>query len=255
MRTIAFCESDPFCRAVLRRRWPHVPCWDDVRTLDAHRLGTAGLAVDVICGGFPCEDVSIAGRGAGLDGPRSGLWKEFARLVRELRPEFVLVENVAALLGRGLGRVLGDLAQIGYDAQWHCIPAAAVGAPHLRDRIWIVAYPDGRGWEGFRLAQHGGEQGALWGEPDRRGARRRRARSQVGEPGGQRLALGPGTLGQWAHAATTGAGWWAAEPGICRVVDGPAARVDRRRRLVALGGSLVPDIPEIIGTAIMRSQT
>jgi DNA (cytosine-5)-methyltransferase 1 len=97
--------------------------------------------VDVLCGGFPCQDLSYAGRGAGLDGERSGLWIEYARLIRELRPRYVIVENVSALLARGLGRVLGDLAACGYDAEWDCIPASAVGAPHRRDRVWLVAYP------------------------------------------------------------------------------------------------------------------
>jgi site-specific DNA-cytosine methylase len=97
--------------------------------------------VDVLCGGFPCQDISVAGRGEGIDGARSGLWGEYARLIRELRPRYVVVENVAALLARGMERVLGDLAACGYDAEWDCIPASAVGAPHRRDRVWLVAYP------------------------------------------------------------------------------------------------------------------
>lgn len=137
--TVAFCEIEPYPRAVLKKHWPHVPCYDDVRTLTADRLAADGITVDVICGGFPCQDISLAGKGAGLAGERSGLWSEYARLIGELRPSFVIVENVAALLGRGLGDVLGDLAALGYDAEWHCVPAAAVGAPHRRDRVWIVA--------------------------------------------------------------------------------------------------------------------
>lgn len=94
-------------------------------------------------GGFPCEDVSHAGRGAGLAGQRSGLWSRFADAIRALRPRYALVENVPGLLSRGMGEVLGDLAAIGYDAEWDCVPAAAVGASHLRARIWILAYPCG----------------------------------------------------------------------------------------------------------------
>src|SRR5690606_28720166 len=105
------------------RHWPDARRFDDVRTVGAHNLAP----VDLICGGFPCQDISVAGKGAGLDGERSGLWVEFARIVRELRPRFVVVENVPALLARGFGRVLGDLAACGYDAEWDCIPAAAVG--------------------------------------------------------------------------------------------------------------------------------
>jgi DNA (cytosine-5)-methyltransferase 1 len=134
-KTIAFCEIDPFCRRVLNKHWPEVHIYEDVQKLTL----PAGFA-DVICGGFPCQDISNAGKGAGIEGERSGLWKEYARIIGEVRPRYVLVENVAALLGRGLGRVLGDLAALGYDAEWHCIPASAVGAPHRRDRVWIVAY-------------------------------------------------------------------------------------------------------------------
>ena len=139
--TVAFCEIEEFPRRVLAKHWPKVPCYHDVRELTADSLAADGIAVDVICGGFPCQDISLAGLGAGLDGARSGLWTEYARLVGELRPEYVLVENVAALLGRGLDRILGDLAALGYDAEWHCIPASALGALHRRDRLWIVAYP------------------------------------------------------------------------------------------------------------------
>lgn len=135
MRVIWQSEIDPYASAVLRKHWPHVPNHGDIRTITA---GTVERP-DVLCGGFPCQDISNAGKRAGIDGDRSGLWSEYARVIGELRPRYVLVENVAALLGRGLERVLGDLAALGFDAEWHCIPASAVGAPHLRDRIWIVA--------------------------------------------------------------------------------------------------------------------
>jgi DNA (cytosine-5)-methyltransferase 1 len=138
-------ELDPYCRAVLERHFPHAQRFEDVR-----EVGAANLApVDLICGGFPCQDLSAAGKGAGIDGARSGLWSEFARIVRELRPRYVLVENVPALLtGKGkrwdrapIGRVLGDLAEVGYDAEWARMSAREFGAPHLRQRVWIVAYP------------------------------------------------------------------------------------------------------------------
>jgi DNA (cytosine-5)-methyltransferase 1 len=145
MRTVAFCESEPFCRAVLAKHWPTVPCYDDVRTLTANRLAADGISADVICGGFPCQDISYAGKGAGLAGKRSGLWYEFHRLIAEIRPQYAFIENVSALRSRGLGEVLRSLTEIGYDAEWHCIPASAVGAPHRRDRIWIVAYPNNKG--------------------------------------------------------------------------------------------------------------
>lgn len=144
--TVAFCEIDEFCRRVLAKHWPEVPCYHDVRELSASRLAADGIAVDCICGGFPCQDISNAGKRAGIDGERSGLWFEFARLIGELRPEYVIVENVGALAGRGLDRVLGSLAEIGYDAEWQDIPAAFVGAPHGRLRQWIIAYPERGEW-------------------------------------------------------------------------------------------------------------
>ena len=144
MRTVAFCEIDPYCRAVLRKHWPDVPCFGDVRDL----YGTDVWPIDVIAGGFPCQDISHAGRQAGLAGARSGLWSEYHRLIDALRPSWAIIENVSALRSNGLEQVLGELAAIGYDAEWHCIPAADVGAPHRRDRVWIVAYPHGQGLEG-----------------------------------------------------------------------------------------------------------
>lgn len=133
-------EIDEYASKVLAKHWPNVHRWDDVCTWPQENTEY----VDVICGGFPCQDISYAGKGAGLDGERSGLWFEFARVVREMEPRAVAVENVAALLTRGLDEVLGTLASLGYDAEWDCIPAAAVGAPHIRDRIFILGYASGK---------------------------------------------------------------------------------------------------------------
>lgn len=157
-------EIDDYATRVLFKHWPDVPRFRDVRSVGVHNLP----AVDLICGGFPCQDISNAGKRAGITGERSGLWSEFARIIRELRPRYVLVENVAALLGRGLSTVLGDLAALGYDAEWHCIPATYVGAPHRRDRLFIVAYPNSsnsnrRGC----IMQMGRERGAKAPTPDR----------------------------------------------------------------------------------------
>ena len=139
MTTAAFCEIEPYCRAVLAKHWPGVPIYEDIRTLSADALRRDGIAVDAICGGFPCQDLSHAGKRAGLEGERSGLWGEYRRLIGEIRPRFVIVENVPGMLSLGMGTVLGDLAALGYDAVWDCIPASAVGAPHRRDRVWVVA--------------------------------------------------------------------------------------------------------------------
>jgi DNA (cytosine-5)-methyltransferase 1 len=226
MRTVAFCEIDPYCRAVLAKHWPGVPIHHDVTKLTAADV----RGVDVICGGFPCQDISAAGEGAGLEGERSGLWREYARLVSDIRPRFVIVENVAALAYRGLLRVLGDLADIGYDAEWHCIPASAVGAPHLRERFWIVAYPGGV--VGHRplltkdSAQLGGQQ-AIGGED------------------WELFALVPGV--------PTGCGRWRemGEPGLVPEDDGLPGVLGRLR---AYGNAVVPQIPEIIGRAIMQAE-
>jgi len=128
-------EIDPYCRKVLEKHWPGVDRFNDIKKCGAHNL----KQVDLIAGGFPCQDISLAGKGAGIEGEKSGLWSEYKRIICELRPRIVVVENVSALLVRGLERVLGDLAESGYNAEWDCIPAAAVGAPHRRDRVFIVA--------------------------------------------------------------------------------------------------------------------
>ncbi len=267
MRTVAFCEIDPYCQAVLRKHWPGVPIYDDVRSLSVGQIGS----IDVICGGFPCQDISIAGRGAGINGERSGLWGEYARLIRELRPRYAIVENVTALLSRGLGRVLGDLAALGYDAEWHCIPASAIGAPHRRDRIWIVAYPrsSGRGTRDIRHQGNDGQQIAarravVTAEPSKASspvadAKRQRVpddgqgspHQAQGEVQGSseerqwlRLDLGERLNDVW--------GVWSTEPDVGRVANGVPARVDRLR---GLGNAVVPQIPEIIGRAIMSATT
>jgi DNA (cytosine-5)-methyltransferase 1 len=251
MRTVQFVEIDPFCRAVLAKHWPDVPCHDDIRTFHA----SAGFA-DVICGGFPCQDISTAGKGLGLAGERSGLWREYARLIGEVQPRFVLVENVAALLSRGLGEVLGDLASLGYDADWHCIPASAVGAPHRRDRVWIVAYascepgngseddaPSGVGHEAVSELRNGGGPQAL-ADADRQ--RLERQRPDRDPEGWERPIVGPAGL---CDGASYQPGWWASEPSVGRVADGVPNRVDRLR---ALGNAVVPAIPYLLGCSVMR---
>ena len=140
-RCIGAVEWEPYAQAVLVARQndgslPPFPIWDDVRTFDGRPW--AG-AVDIVAGGFPCQDISVAGKGAGIEGARSGMWSHMARIVGEIRPQYVFVENSPALLTRGLGIVLGDLAALGYDCRWTVLGAANVGAPHQRDRLWILA--------------------------------------------------------------------------------------------------------------------
>lgn len=143
--TSGWVECDEFCIEVLKRRFrsgelDEAPIWDDVRTFDGR--GSRGK-VDIVTGGFPCQDISTAGRGAGIEGERSGLFFELWRIVREIRPRIVIMENVPALLARGMDRVAAEVAAGGYDMQWDCIPAAAVGAPHRRDRVFILALDGG----------------------------------------------------------------------------------------------------------------
>lgn len=268
-RTVAFCEIEPYCRRVLAKHWPDVPIYEDVRTLTADTLRRDGIAVDVICGGFPCQDLSFAGKRAGLEGARSGLWAEYARLIGEVRPRFVIVENVPGLLSLGMGRVLGDLAALGYDAVWDCIPASAVGAPHRRDRVWIVAHANTEAVQ--RSPQQRREQDgiAAWDgqatHADSQGQHARALDAEVGSASepvanansrdghGRRRSLQMGR--EWSQSETAEDGFaggtqWLAEPDVGRVAHGVPARVDRLR---ALGNAVVPQIPELIGRAILEA--
>lgn len=225
--TVAFCEMDPYCQRVLRSRWPGVFIFDDVRTLTAERLfqNMHGGLPDVICGGFPCQDISTAGSGDGIDGEQSGLWREYARLVGEIRPQFVIVENSPRLVQRGLGRVLGDLAAIRYDAEWSVLSACRVGAPHTRERLFIVAYPN----------MDGLKAGRAEGSRDDATPYRRR--------------VSPGYLQAAALAISRARGGaFASEPDVARVADGVPDRVDRNH---ALGNAVLPQLTEVIGRAIM----
>jgi DNA (cytosine-5)-methyltransferase 1 len=273
--TVAFCEINPFCRQVLAKHWPGVPIHDDIQVLSADWLAETGAWPDVICGGFPCTDISVAGKGAGITGPQSGLWREYARLIGEIRPRFVLVENVAALLGRGLADVLGDLAALGYDAEWHCIPAAAIGAPHRRDRVWIVADATRGGW-GVNGNVSETRCDTRAGQPSDCGADVANAcitRLQSTEQAGWRkpIVTSPDV---WRAAAQCG--WRRAEPGMGGTLDGVSAGAhrypvevepwegdtprtvgrgyaDRPSRLRAIGNAVVPQISELIGRAILEA--
>ena len=263
MQTIAFCEVDPACRRVLKKHWPDVPIFEDVKTLTAKDIHET---VDVICGGFPCQDISLAGKGAGLAGERSGLWYEYRRLIEEIRPRYVIIENVAALRSRGLDQILWSLAEIGYSAEWHCIPASAISAPHQRDRIWIVGYTHDNGSSG---AQNGQSRIP-------RDDRSTSGAKELVEPSGSsdswaRDALAdtifarleghawdgqtgwqPGSNGSISASSVCsgadGKGWWDFEPNVGRVAHGIPGRVDRLKQL---GNAVVPQIPELIGRAIL----
>jgi DNA (cytosine-5)-methyltransferase 1 len=203
-RTVCAVEWEPYAASVLAQRQNDgflqaFPIWDDVRTFDGRPW--RGV-VDVVSGGFPCQDVSASGKGTGLDGQRSGLWCEMARIVGEVRPRFVFVENSPLLVGRGLVRVLADLATMGFDARWGVVGACHAGAPHERERLWLVAHANGRD-----------------SEPEIE-------RQKTHWPQALRSA---GWIG--------GSDWWDTEPPVGRVADGVGARVDR---LKAIGNGQVP---------------
>jgi len=247
MRTVAFCEIDPHARKVLRKHWPDVPMFDDVTTLSKDDVNEQ---IDVIAGGFPCQDISTAGRGAGLSGSRSGLWFQYHRLIDEIRPRYAIIENVSALRARGLEQVLWSLAEIGYDAEWHCIPASAIGAPHQRDRIWIVAYPADVGRnEEHTDAGRGGEGSGSEGAVGRGfvvgGSVLAHPHSAHSE--GRRLS----SRAYAQHADAVSAGWWETEPAVGRVANGLPGQ---SHRLKQLGNAVIPQIPELIGRAIMEHE-
>lgn len=239
MTTAMFCEIEPFCRRVLAKHWPGVPIHDDVRTMGAELLARHGVAVDLVCGGFPCQNISVAGKGEGLSGDRSRLWFEYLRVIEETRPRWVVIENVPALRSRGLDIVLGGLAALRYDAEWHCVPAAAVGAPHRRDRVWIVANANA----GQRQQQ---DEGLCAGRDAAGVGVEDVAYTEHGGLG-RRDANGP-VVGTGAIVPS---GWWGVEPDVGRVAHGVPSRVHRLR---SLGNAVVPQIPELIGRAIMAAE-
>ena len=209
--TVCAVELEPYCRKVLLQRQrdgilPKFPIWDDVCTFDGKPWRGK---VDVVCGGFPCQDISAAGKGAGITGERSGLWGEMARIIGEIRPRFAFVENSPMLTLRGLDRVLGDLSQMGYDARWGVVGACHVGAPHRRERIWILAY----------------------------------SRSVCSQNRCEQFGIFKTKKANWEATWNlrrdnfTQQRWWNCEPQLDRVVNGVADRVDRMR---CIGNGQVP---------------
>lgn len=293
MTTVGQVEINEYCRRVLAKHWPDVPRHDDVRTAMDWWTGERRPRVDVICGGFPCQDISVAGRRAGIiDGSRSSLWTYMAHAVRILRPSYVLVENVPRVLNRGRDGVIpaevvaADLATIGYDLRWDCIPASALGAPHRRDRWFGIAHTDSDALRVESVGQRrgcgegitdldGGEQ--LVADADSSGLERDRLRrpttecgrgegsvpdaaSQRRRQGRQGRPVGRGAY--WArvwpqalaHSERRAEHSWAAEPHVGRVVNGIPTRVDRAtedNRIRALGNAVVPQVAEHIGRLIL----
>ena len=229
--TVCAVERDAYAAQVLAQRQNDgilapFPIWSDITTFDGKPW--KGI-IDVISGGFPCQDISAAGKGTGIDGARSGLWSEMARIIGEVRPQYVFVENSPMLVSRGLARVISDLAEMGYDAQWARFSASNFGAPHQRDRIWIVAHTSsirlekkritGRSCEeitefGFDRTDVSNSQGFRWKQEGESKSRSAQRISWSGK--------------EWS--------WWSAEPELGRVAHGVAHRVDR---LKAIGNGQV----------------
>lgn len=258
MTVVGQVEIDPWCRKVLAKHWPEVPRHDDVRTA----VGWWGRrrAPDLVCGGFPCQPVSSAGKRKAQADSR-WLWPAFRDVVRALQPGLVLVENVTGLLERGMGDVLRDLAAIGYDAEWDCIPAAFVGAPHIRNRVFILAYPVSERSGG--LADPAARYFRDWtgtGRPEVSGRPAQRRQDVAHAAIAERRAAQPQGLAAAGRRASepreraSGGGpvsnWWAAEPDVGRVAHGIPARVDRLR---GLGNAVVPQVAEHIGRMIMEA--
>jgi len=254
--TVAFCEYEPFPRAVLAKHWPNVPCFPDVRTLKGSDIDGP---VDVICGGYPCQPFSSAGKRRGKEDDRH-LWPEFSRLVAQLRPSWVIGENVAGHISMGLDDVLSDLEGQGYACRTFVIPACAVGALHRRDRCWTVAHAaqlqrnggehyDSGHSEGTRTVQDVSKLRNRNGDQNVANAdsQRPQGRSKTRDAGSQ----WKGCNQQPQRCADLPRAAWLPEPDVGRVANGVSRRVDR---LKALGNAVVPQVPEMIGYAILQAE-
>jgi DNA (cytosine-5)-methyltransferase 1 len=249
------CEIDEYAQKVLQKHWPNVARFRDIRDCGKHNLS----AVDVIAGGFPCQDISPAGRRAGIDGGRSGLWSEYYRIICELRPRYVLVENSADLLKRGMGRVLGDLARVGYDAEWRVLSAAQFGARHLRRRTFIVAYTNGYQYDATSQSPIGVTSGPKtspeWihsplSNTDGNGLQTRNAQSELlhWETKSGLEVKSTAIHSPIFRRPNTKWDIWASEPNVDRVADGVPNRV---QRIKGLGNAVVPQVAEYVGRCIV----
>ncbi|AZB50543.1 DNA-cytosine methyltransferase [Synechococcus phage S-H1] len=233
--TVAFVERELYCQRILGKHWPNVPIHDDITTFNPEPY-----SADVVCGGFPCQDISLAGKQAGIkEGTRSGLFYELMRVVRLVRPQYVVLENVSAILANGLDTVLGTLAEAGFDAEWACIPASAVGACHQRDRWWLVAYPKGSGarqYEPQSRRQCNGEDLLA------NGCANKEISQHFANPSSERLERPQHSEWRAAEQLCPNWGGYISKPVLCRGDDGLSNRVDR---LKALGNAVVPQVAAI----------
>ena len=217
-KTIWQVEINPYCRSVLKKHWPDAKMFEDVRSVGADNLDT----VDILCCGFPCQNISNSGNKEGIHGEKSSLWFEARRIISELQPSIIVLENVSTIAVRGLSTVIGNLSELGYDSEWRIVSARETGAPHLRKRMFIVAYPSStRGKIGI----------------SKKATRQKRDtekfdNSHNRQPGGK------------------GKSFWSTKPGIRKLVDGFSGRVDQLR---ALGNAIVPQCSELVGEYILHS--
>ena len=278
METVAFCEIDDSCRRVLKKHWPKIPIFRDIKTLSKTHIysgedyigqGTTQIHfkdIDVICGGFPCTDISIAGLKEGLKGEKSGLWKEYKRLIEEIKPRYAIIENVANLRSQGLIEVIQDLWKIGYVGEWHIISARSIGACHLRERIWIVAHPCSERRQQKSESSHGdekknGEKKNNLIKCNGKSNVKRTISRDVADPAHSdyfRLWKAFATEKEksqwWSKATSSFRNWWQVKSPICRVDDGLFKGLDKNRkeRIKQLGNAVLPQIPELIGRAIVE---
>jgi len=238
------CEIDGYARQVYKKRFGENLDGDIKEVKDIK-------GADILCGGFPCQDISCAGKGGGLGGDRSGLWWELARLIEDCKPKWVLLENVPTLKKRGLKEILKFFAESGYTVEWQCLPASAFGAPHQRDRIWIVAYSHG---EELRLKSGRGSRknGQSQTQPTDNGEEELMAYSSCQLPyrAGKKWQRGR-TKSTDSSKRIQSIGWWKSEPNVGRVASGVSSRVDR---LKCLGNSVVPQVVGWIGERIKRAE-
>lgn len=268
--TVLFCEKDKHCHAILKKHWPDVPIVRDVtkltsKTIDAVKEFARNMAassfttcypprfnkIDVVCGGFPCTDISFAGNQEGiLHGKQSSLWREYARVIDEVEPRYAIIENVEHLRKNGLGVVLNDLSRIGYDAEWFVATAKSVGLPHQRKRLFIISYPSRK-----RLDGHTREERHLQTNEERSSKEIHSEGQQCQSITGEiREVLSKGTF---ESISTTYPNQFASVSSVHRVTDGFAGELERERkeRIRQLGNAVVPQIPQLIGEAILKFES
>jgi DNA (cytosine-5)-methyltransferase 1 len=265
-RTIWQCEQDSFCRSILAKHWPGIKIYEDITKMDTAEVQSP----DILCGGFPCQDISTAGKGAGIHGKKSGLWWHMAALISRIRPPIIVLENVPAVTFRGGREVLGSLAELGYDAEWTIISARQFGAPHLRKRWFCVAYSSS-----YRRMEHKRLEKEIQQSRERRVQREESSKSSMSESTHssspyaahshstrcKKQSMYPKCMGKKSRfecrsgkaGRTDQRHYWkrfTSPSPLCGVDDGISKRVDRIR---ALGNAIVPQCSEYIGHCIVQS--